>query len=219
MPIFTAGRRCFPATALALAAWLSAAAITAGCYTVSQEPPRDAESKRALGALKRHLRATLPFAKFDIREVPISAPGWTLFAGTDPEVWHSDVTYWVVRARRGVVTGEPLAELSLAYRSLEALGPEPLASTEDLSWLAVGLLARDKGLFDQRTFDKLRYAGPGSWWRDLYDAYEPALPQLVRQGDAALLVFWVYPMGRGASLSRYELLISADYEVTVSVSD
>jgi hypothetical protein len=44
-----------------------------------------------------------------------------------------------------------------------------------------------------------------------------AQPQLVRQGDAATLVFWV-TVGRGLSFRRYALQISAEYEVTVSVT-
>ncbi|MCY1071101.1 hypothetical protein OV090_40540 [Nannocystis sp. RBIL2] len=193
---------------LALGAWLSAAASTAGCYTMSVDPPRDAESKRAVRVLKRHLRARLPGAKFYLEQLRVSAPGWTVFAGEDREVRHGGLQYWVVRADASVVTGEPLVELSHAYRSLEAVGPDPSASPEDLAWLAVALLSRDVKLLDQRDYPRISA---------LYEGDELAPPKLVRQGGAATLVFWVN-VGRGWSPSRYELQISADYEVTVSVT-
>lgn len=195
-------------TVLALSAWLSAAASTAGCYTMSVEPPRDAESKRALRVLKRHLRARLPGAKFYLKQLRLSTPGWTVFAGEDREVRHGGLQYWVVRADARVVTGEPLVALSHAYRSLDALGPDPSASPEDLAWLAVALLSRDTVLLDRRHYPRISA---------LFEGDELALPRLVRQGGAATLVFWVN-VGRGWSPSRYELQISADYGVTVSVT-
>ncbi|MCY1009096.1 hypothetical protein OV079_26745 [Nannocystis pusilla] len=141
---------------LALGAWLSAAASTAGCYTMSVNPPRDSESKRALRVLKRHLRARLPGAKFYLKQLRLSAPGWTVFAGEDREVRHGGLRYWVVRADARVVTGEPLVELSHAYRSLEAAGPDPSASPEDLAWIAVALLSRDTELLDPRDYLQIR---------------------------------------------------------------
>jgi hypothetical protein len=195
-------------TLLALGVWLSAAAMTAGCYMMNGDAPQDAESKRALRALKRHLRASLPGAKFFIEQLPVSVPGWTLFAGEDQDVRHGSLCYWVVRANGSVVTEEPLAELSRAYRSLEAVRPAPLASPEDLSWIAVALLDRDQQLLDRRRHQQLR---------GLYDSDELAPPQLMRHGDWATLVFWV-TVGRGRQWGRYELQISADYQVTVSVT-
>lgn len=193
-----------------LGAWLSAAVITPGCYRTSADPPRDSESKRALRVLKRHLTADLPFARFYLRQLPFTAPGYTLFAGEDRSVRHGRVSYWVVRDDAGVVTGDPLAELSHAYRSLEAARPEPSASPEELAWLAVALLERDVRLFDQRDYDQLS---------ERYDIGELAPPQLVRQDDdTARLVFWVYTAGRGMGMNRYELRISADHDVTVSMS-
>lgn len=212
------GRRRSCALVLTLVAWLIAAAITPGCYSMSVNPPRDAESKRALRVLKRHLAASLPFAKFSIEQLPTSTPGWTLFVSEDPDVRHGPLNYWVVRADKRVVTEDPLAELAHAYRSLEAARPEPLASPDDLAWIAVALLDNDTRLYDQRIHQQLSVAGPGSAWRTLYERYELAPPQLTRQADAASLVFWVYTAGRGMDLSRYELQISADYEVTVSHS-
>ncbi|WP_434418939.1 hypothetical protein [Nannocystis pusilla] len=193
---------------LALGAWLSAAASTAGCYTMSADPPRDAESRRALRVLKRHLRASRPGAKFYLEQLRLSAPGWTVFAGEDQDVRHGSLRYWVVRADASVVTGEPLVELSHAYRSLAAVGANPSASPEDLAWLAVALLSRDTALLDPRDYPRIRA---------LYEGDELAPPELVRQDGAATLVFWVN-VGRGWSPSRYELQISADYKVTVSVT-
>lgn len=174
----------------------------------AQEPPRNVESRRALRALKRHLRATYPFAKFYIRQLPLSAPGWTLFAGENQDVRHGRVHYWVVRADGSVVTEDPRAELSRAYRSLEAVRPAPLASPEDLAWLAVALLLENRRLLDQRRYQQLSGLFEG-------DALAP--PQLVRQGDGATLVFWV-SVGHGLHMDRYELQISADYEVTISMT-
>lgn len=207
-PESSSARRRWRATVLALGAWLSVAASTGGCYRMSVDPPRDAESKRALRALKRHLRATLPGAKFYLKQLPESAPGWTVFAGEERDVRHGSLHYWVVRADASVVTEEPLAELSRAYRSLEAVRPDPMASPEDLSWIAVALLLRDQRLIDQRRYQQLSA---------LYEGDKFAPPKLVRQGSAATLVFWV-TVGHGLSLNRYELQISADYEVTVSVT-
>lgn len=70
------------------------------------------------------------------------------------------------------------------------------------------LLSRDTELLEQRDYPQIRA---------LYEGDELAPPKLVRQGGAATLVFWVN-VGRGWSPSRYELQISADYEVTVSVT-
>jgi hypothetical protein len=193
---------------LLLGVWLSAAAIMPGCYRMSVDPPRDSDSKRALRVLKRHLTADLPLARFYLRQLPFTAPGYTLFAGENRSVRHGWVNYWVVRDDGGVVTTDPLAELSHAYRSLEAAGPEPMASPEELAWLAVALLERDTLLFDQQDYDG---------FTQRYDVGELAPPQLVGQGDAVLLVFWVYTAGRGMGMNRYELRISADYEVTVSM--
>lgn len=207
-PASSSARRRWRLTVLALGAWLSAAASTAGCYTMSVDPPRDAESRRALRVLKRHLRASRPGAKFYLKQLRLSAPGWTVFEGENQDVRHGSLRYWVVRADARVVTGEPLVELSHAYRSLAAVGPDPSASPEDLAWLAVALLARDTALLDPRDYPRIRA---------LYEGDELAPPKLVRQGGAATLLFWVN-VGRGWSPSRYELQISADYEVTVSVT-
>lgn len=70
------------------------------------------------------------------------------------------------------------------------------------------MLERDQLLLDQRRYQQLSA---------LYDSDELAPPQLMRHGDAATLVFWV-TVGRGRHWSRYKLQISADYEVTVSVT-
>lgn len=191
-----------------LGAWLSAAAITTGCYRMSVDPPRDSESKRALRVLKRHLTASLPFGRFYLKQLPFTAPGYTLFAGEDRSVRHGSVRYWVVREDAGVVTTDPLAELAHAYQSLHATRPEPLASPEELAWLAVALLERDTELFDQRDYQQ---------FTERYDVAELAPPQLVRQDDGALLVFWVYTAGRGMGMNRYELRISADHDVMVSM--
>ncbi|WAS96043.1 hypothetical protein [Nannocystis punicea] len=200
------------AAVLALGAWLGVAPSMAGCYTMSVNPPRDAESKRALRVLKRHLRASWPGTKFYLKQLRVSAPGWTVFAGEQQDVRHGSLRYWVVRADASVVTGEPLVELSRAYRSLEAVRPDPSASPEDLSWIAVALLSRDQQLLDQRS-----YHGLSQHLNELYDGDDVAPPKLVRRGDAATLVFWV-TVGHGLGVSRYELQISADYEVTVSVT-
>lgn len=204
-PKSSSGRR---AAVILLGAWLSAAASTSGCYRMSVDPPRDTDSKRALRVLKRHLSVTLPFARFYLKQLPFSAPGYTLFAGEDRSVRHGHVSYWVVRDEGRVVTTDPLAELSHAYRSLGAARPEPQASPEELAWLAVALLERNTLLFDQRDHQQ---------FTERYDVGELAPPQLMRQGDATLLVFWVYTAGRGMSMNRYELQISADYEVSVSM--
>lgn len=190
---------------LALSVWLGAVAISTGCYTMSREPPRDTESRRALRTLKRYLRAP---ARFDIEQIPLSAPGWRLFKLLDLDTFHQDRSYLVVRVNGPVVTGDPLVQLSLIYRSLEVVRPAPLASPEDLSWIAVALLGEGDSLIDQSTYQRIE---------PMFARDQLAPPRLVSRDDTTLLVFWATE-DRGRAMHRYELHISADYTITNSMT-
>jgi hypothetical protein len=119
------------------------------------DPPRDAESRRALRALKWHLRASFPGAKFSIEKLPVSAPGWTLFASDDRDVRPRRPAL-LGRARgRGRGDEEPLAELVPRLPEPRGRGTCAAGEPEALSWIAVALLDRDQQLLDQRRYQQI----------------------------------------------------------------